>query len=291
MAVMADGATHFVGEDIDPELFVSLYTMQGGDLADVSARELEASEPVRGYPRVDSTWASVKWHLSCASAIRFDWLLQFALCICTSHLHSQLSAQPLSRLLCAARDCTDLPSSFTGVPGDVASSRARRPVPLPVGILQLLDLFQPQANFVVVFAGQVAHDQLAVEGGGSAFTSSAASALGKQRLGSGSQLATEVHQQLLQSTFSGRISLSRVVHVAFCFEQLGIRCVSGEHRLARQQLDQHVAQAGQVATTGRIGSFQDLRSRIGRRAGSHRRQIVQLKGRTDVDDLRVRRCA
>ncbi len=37
MVVMADSSTHFMLEGIDPELFVSLYTMQGEDIADVSA--------------------------------------------------------------------------------------------------------------------------------------------------------------------------------------------------------------------------------------------------------------
>jgi hypothetical protein len=39
MVVMGDGATHFLIDEMDPEVFVSLYTMQGGDIADVSQIE------------------------------------------------------------------------------------------------------------------------------------------------------------------------------------------------------------------------------------------------------------
>ena len=78
------------------------------------------------------------------------------------------------------------------------------------GRLQPLQLLDPETDFVVVLAGQVALDELAVEAGGAFFTRSAASALGKRRIGSG---ATRQRQKFISNslhhTSCGRMFGSR----------------------------------------------------------------------------------
>ena len=72
-------------------------------------------------------------------------------------------------------------------------------------------------------------------------------------------------------------------------QQVAVGLQSGERRLAREHLDEHVAEAGQVGTGGVFPALEHLGSRIRRGAGAVGGYVVERERRTHVDDLRVAR--